>query len=137
MADQQSSILVGVFQNMAQAKQAYDDLSRTGYGDDYLGFADPSAGSSGLAKNLAQAGVPDEDSQFYKREFQAGHPIVTLRVGGLQEEAIQKARNILKNNAAYDAISGRNQDEFGSNVKTDERTPFFDVASGTGESQEF
>ena len=136
MADQQSSILVGVFQNMAQAKQAYDELNRTGYGEDYIGFADPLAGSSGLAENLAQAGVPEADSQFYEREFQAGHPIVTLRVGGLQEQTIQKARNILKRNGAYDAMSGRNQGDFGSNVKTDERTPYFDIASGTGESQE-
>ena len=47
MADQQSSILVGVFQNLADAKQAYDELSRIGYGDDYIGLADPLAGSSG------------------------------------------------------------------------------------------
>ena len=135
MADQQSSILVGVFQNLADAKQAYDELNRSGYGDDYIGLADPLAGDSGLAKNLAQSGVPEADSQFYGREFQAGHPIVTLRVGGLQEETIQRARNILKRNGAYDAMSSRNQGNFGSNVKTDERTPFFDVAPGTGESQ--
>lgn len=135
MADQQSSILVGVFQHMADAKQAYDELGRVGYGDDYLGLADPLAGSRGLAKNLAQAGVPETDSQFYEHEFQAGRPIVTLRVGGLQEETIQKARDILKQNGAYDATSGRKQGELGSNVKTDERTPFFDIASGSGESQ--
>jgi hypothetical protein len=135
MSNQQSSILVGVFQDMTQAKQLYDELSKTGYSDDYLGFADPQAGSGDLAKNLTLAGVPNEDSQFYNREFQAGHPIVTLRVGGLQEETIQKARNILKRNGAYDAMTSHNQDEFGSNVKTDERTPFFDIAPGTGESQ--
>ena len=136
MADQQSSILVGVFQNLSDAKQAFDELSRSGYGEDYIGLADPLTSDNGLAKNLAQAGVPEADSQFYEREFQAGHPIVTLRVGGLQEETIQKARNILKRKGAYDAMSGRNQGDFGSNVKTDERTPYFDIASGTGESQE-
>lgn len=136
MADQQSSILVGVFQNLADAKQAYDELSRSGYGEDYIGLADPLTSDNRLAKNLAQAGVPEADSQFYEHEFQAGHPIVTLRVGGLQEETIQKARNILKRNGAYDAMSGRNQGNFGSNVKTDERTPYFDIAPGTGESQE-
>lgn len=135
MADQQSSILVGVFQQLADAKLAYDELSRSGYGDDYLGLADPLAGSSGLAKNLAQAGVPETDSQFYEHEFQAGHPLVTLRVGGLQEETVQKARNILKRNGAYDATSGRKEGEYGSNVKTDERTPFFDIKPGSGESQ--
>ncbi len=136
MADQQSSILVSVFQNMADAKQAYDELSRSGYGNDYLGLADPLAGSDGLAKELSQAGVPAVDSKFYEHEFQSGHPIVTLRAGGLQEEAIQKARNILKRNGAYDATSGHNQGDFGSNVKTNERTPFFDIKPGSGESQE-
>ena len=136
MADQQSSILVGVFQNLADAKQAYDELSRNGYGDDYIGLADPLAGDGSLVRDLAQAGVPEPDSRFYGREFQAGHPIVTLRVGGLREETIQKARNILKRNGAYDAKSDRNQGNFGSNVKTDERTPFFDIAPGTGESHE-
>jgi hypothetical protein len=65
MADQQSSILVGVFQNLADAKQAYDQLSRSGYGEDYLGLADPLASDNGLAKNLAQAGVPETESQKY------------------------------------------------------------------------
>src|SRR5947209_2928139 len=136
MVDQQSSILVGVFQQLTDAKKAYDELTRSGYGDDYVGLADPLAGSSSLANNLAQAGVPETDSQFYENEFQAGHALVTLKVGGLQEETIQKARNILKRNGAYDAMSGRNQGNFGSNVKTDERTPYFDIAPGTGESQE-
>ena len=121
---------------MADAKQAYDELSRSGYGDDYIGLADPLAGDDGLAKNLAQSGVPEAESKFYEREFQLGRPVVTLRVGGFQEETIQKARNILKRNGAYDAMSGRNQGNFGSNVKTDERTPFFDIAPGTGESQQ-
>ncbi len=135
MAEQQSSLLVGVFQNMADAKQAYDELNRGGYGDDYLGLADPLAGNDGLAKELKQAGVPATDSRFYEHEFQSGHPIVTLRVGGLQEGAIQKARDIFKQNGAYDATSGPNQGNFGSNVKMNERTPFFDIKPGSGESQ--
>ncbi len=135
MTDQQSSLLVGVFQHMADAKQAYDELSRVGYGDDYLGLADPLAGDNGLAKELTRAGVPEADSRFYEREFQLGRPIVTLRAGGLQEGAIQKARDIFKQRSAYDATSGRNQGDFGENTKTNERTPFFDIKPGSGESQ--
>lgn len=135
MTDQQSSLLVGVFENMADAKQAYDELSRAGYGDDYLGLADPLAGNDGLEKELKQAGVPAVDSRFYEHEFQSGRPIVTLRAGGLQEGTIQKARDILKQSGAYDATSGRKQGDFGSNTKTDERTPFFDIKPGSGESQ--
>jgi hypothetical protein len=52
MTDQQSSLLVGVFENMTDAKQAYDELSRAGYGDDYLGLADPLAGNDGLVFDI-------------------------------------------------------------------------------------
>jgi hypothetical protein len=65
MAKQQSPILVGVFENFAQAQQACNELRSARFGDDYIGLADPG----------------------------------------------------------------------GSNVKTDARTPFFDIAPGTQESQ--
>ena len=96
MTDQQSSLLVGVFQNMADAKQAYDELSRAGYGDDYLGFADPLAGNDGLAQELKQAGVPADDSRFYEHEFQSGRPIVTLRAGGSSRGGYSEGQGYLK-----------------------------------------
>jgi hypothetical protein len=62
--------------------------------------------------------------------------LVTVRVGGLQQASIQKAIDILRSNGAYGANSGRNSPEaFGSNVKTDAQTPFFDIAPGTREAE--
>jgi len=136
MAEEKSSVIVAVFQDMAQARQAYDTLRSSGYGDDYLGLADPHYANKRLGKELAQAGVPDSDSQFYQHEFDEGHPLVTVRAGGLQVSTIEKARNILKQNGAYDANSGRNaQQNFGSNVKTDAKTPFYDIAPGVPQSE--
>jgi hypothetical protein len=136
MAKQKSPILVGVFENFAQAQQAYNELRNARFGDDYIGLADPRRDDDHISKQLTDTDVPEEDSQFYEREFNAGHPLVTLRVGGLQQDAIQKAIDILRRNGAYDANSRRKSpNDFGSNVKTDARTPLFDIAPGTQESQ--
>lgn len=137
MAEEKSSIMVGVFQDMAQAKEAYDTLRGTGFGDDYLGLANPRFENKNMGKELAQAGVPDSDSRFYQRQFNAGHPLVTLRVGGLQPESIEKARKILKQNGAYDAASAdHSRDDFAADVKRDAKSPFFDLKTGMKESED-
>ncbi|HEY6541976.1 MAG TPA: hypothetical protein VIZ18_13620 [Ktedonobacteraceae bacterium] len=137
MAEEKSSVIVAVFQDMTQAKQAYNTLRSSGFGDDYLGLADPNFENSKLGKELAQAGVPDSDSQFYQRQFEAGHPLVTLRVGGLQPESIEKARAILKQNGAYDAMSAdHSRSDFASNVNKDARSPFFDLKTGVKNSED-
>lgn len=137
MPEEKSSVMVGVFQDMAQAQEAYNALRSAGFGDDYLGLANPQFENKSLGKELAQAGVPDSDSQFYQRQFDAGRPLVTLRVGGLQRESIEKARTILKQNGAYDAISAdRSHDDFASDVKRDEKSPFFDLKTGVKESED-
>lgn len=64
MAEEKSSVIVAVFQDMAQARQAYDTLRSSGFGDDYLGLADPQYENKKMAKELAQAGVPDSDSRY-------------------------------------------------------------------------
>jgi hypothetical protein len=136
MAEKDSSILVAVFTEMQQAQYAYDDLRRAGYGDDYLGIADPGPENNGVGKELVDAGVPEADSQFYEREFNQGHPLVTLRVGGLQPDSVQKAINILKLHGAYDANSSPgSQRDFASNVRRDARSPFFDIKPGVAESE--
>lgn len=137
MAEEKSSVIVAVFQDMAQAQQAYNTLRSSGFGDDYLGLADPGFENRKLGKELAQAGVPDSDSQFYQRQFDAGRPLLTVRVGGLQPESIEKARTILQQNGAYDAMSAdRSHDNFASNVKKDAKSPFFDLKTGVGESED-
>ena len=137
MAEEKTSIIVGVFQDIAQAKQAYDTLRGSGFSDNYLGLANPAYKNEKMGKELAQAGVPDADAGFYQRQFNEGHPLVTVRVGGLQPQSIEKARKILKQGGAYDAMSAdRSHEEFASNVKKDAQSPFFDLKQGVGESED-
>jgi hypothetical protein len=136
MADKTTPILVAVFPNRQQAVQAYNQLRAEGYGDDYLGLADPTRSKTGIDNELQDAGVPAEENEFYKREFNTGHPLLTFRVGGVPQESIEKAITILRNFGAYDAHSRRTQEEgFASNVRRDANTPFFDIAEGRGESE--
>lgn len=137
MAEEKSSVIVAVFQDMAQARQAYDSLRSSGFGDDYLGLADPQYENKKLGKELAEAGVPNSESQYYQDQFNAGHPLVTLRAGGLQPDSLQKARAILKQGGAHDASSAdRSQQDFGSNVNTNARSPFYDLKPGVENSED-
>ena len=136
MAEQSAPLIVAVFQNMQQATQAYNALRTAGFGDDYLGMADPQRSGTGLGETLKNAGVSASENEFYKREFDAGHPLVTFRTGGAPQESIQKAITILRNFGAYDAGSrGRNAEAFASHVQRDAKSPFFDIATNRGENE--
>ena len=137
VAEEKTPVIVATFQDIAQAKQAYARLRSAGFSDNYLGLADPEYKNDKLGKELAQVGVPDSESEFYQHQFNEGHPLVTVRVGGLQTESIEKARGILKQNGAYDALSAdRSRDDFASNVKKDAKSPFFDLKQGVEESED-
>ncbi len=137
MAQNQSKpLLVAVFQNARDASQAYEHLRNTGFGDDYLGMADPLQSGTGLGDTLKNAGVPEDENEFYKHEFNAGHPIVTFRVGGVPQESIEKAIAILREYGAYDMQSKDSRGEgFASDLRTDAKSPFFDLKSGSGENE--
>lgn len=66
MAEKQSPLIVAVFDDIAQAKHAYNDLRSAGFGEDYLGMADPSQDGGSIGKHLVHGGVPEQDSQFYE-----------------------------------------------------------------------
>lgn len=137
MPEEKSSVIVAVFDNMAQAEEAYNMLRSSGFGDDYLGLANPRFENKNLGKELAHAGVPDSDSRFYQNQFDIGRPLVTVRVGGLQPESIKKARTILMQKGAFDANSAdRAGGDFAANVKQNAKTPFFDLKTGMKESED-
>lgn len=136
MAEETTPLIVAVFDTMQQATRAYNELRAAGFGDDYLGLADPQRSKTGLGDTLKNAGVPENENEFYKREFEAGHPIVTFRAGGAPQESIEKAIAILRNFGAYDAQSqGKNGEGFAANVRRNAKTPFFDLAANRGENE--
>ena len=131
MAEKRSHLLVGVFEDRAQAQKAYDELRRAGFGQDYVGLAEHGKGEANLRKQLMEADVPEEDANFYQQEFDQGRFLVTLRAGGLGQDSIAKAASILKRNGAYDATSrAGDRSRIGANVKSDTSSPYFDVAPG-------
>jgi hypothetical protein len=57
------------------------------------------AALGGLAGALVGMGLPKEEAEFYKTEFEAGRAILTVRAGERYSEALA----ILNSNGAYDA----------------------------------
>ncbi|MDQ2904144.1 MAG: hypothetical protein M3Y81_11390 [Chloroflexota bacterium] len=126
MAEQQSTVIVGVFEDHAKAQQAYDELRSTGFGHDYLGITQP--GSTAKLLDLESSGVPGEQADYYEHEHSSGRTLITVRAGGLQPDSVQKAHTILRKHGAYDASSGREQaGHLTSNINTDTPTPYFDL----------
>lgn len=131
MAEQKSPLIVAVFEHPAQARRAFQELNDAGFGKDYLGIADPDASRSGIQDHLKNTGVPETDARFYQQEYETGHALVTVRVGGLQPASIQKAADILRFNGAYDANTARKRDRqrLGANADRSADIPFFDITS--------
>jgi len=92
-------------------------------------LAEHGKGEANLRKQLMEAGVPEEDANFYQQEFDQGHFLVTLRAGGLEQDSIAKAASILKRNGAYDATSrAGDRSRIRAKVKSDASSPYFDIA---------
>lgn len=129
MATQQNPVLIGAFQNLAQARQAFDELRQTGFGFDYLGFSEPDKKHTGFSKSLIDLGMPEEEARFYEREYDQGHPIVTVRTQGLHEDSIQKAQIILNRNGARDANPKTPDGSYGYKPEAgpDTESPYFDL----------
>jgi len=100
MPTYQMPIIVGVFQDEAQARKAVEELRNANFGRDQLGVAthNPNNVINNLAQDFMKLGVPEERARYYEHEFQAGHVIVSVRPDGREAEA----RRILQGNGGYD-----------------------------------
>ncbi len=129
MSERQTPVLMAVFENMAQAQQVWQQFRQAGFGQDYLGIAEPGKDQAGLAKNLTEIGVPEEEARYYEREYDAGRPVLTVRTEGLQPDSVQKAIAILQKNNAYDADKRTPDGTFGlkPNAPLEEKSPYFDI----------
>lgn len=63
-----------------------------------LGGAAIGAVSGGFLSAFTNIGVPEKKVDYYKREFEAGHIIVTVKTNGRQQEVV----NLLRSNGAHD-----------------------------------
>lgn len=133
MAKQQNPVLMGVFQDHAQAQKAFNELRESGFGFDYLGFAEPDKKNTGLQKSLVDIGMPEEEARFYEREYDQGRPIISVRTEGLHEDSIQKAQIILNRNGAMDKDPKTPEGSYGykPEVGPEKESPYFDLRPKT------
>ncbi|HLG77216.1 MAG TPA: YsnF/AvaK domain-containing protein [Ktedonobacteraceae bacterium] len=105
MTTNQYPLVVGVFQNQSDAKRAIDALHDAGFNKDQLGLAVREGGvvTTNLLEDFTRFGIPQDRAEYYQNEFKAGHPIVSVRGDGREQEASQ----ILSNYGAYgDSMQG-------------------------------
>ena len=83
-----SPILVGVFQNENSAKNALDTLKQAGFQKDQLGLALDEGGvvTNNLRDDLVRLGIPQDRAEYYESEFRSGHPVLSVRADGREQE---------------------------------------------------
>ncbi len=84
-------ILVGVYENEAQARHTLDKLLQAGFNEDQLGMVMRNGGliPVHILDTLVSMGVPEEEATIYQSELDAGHIIVLVRHSGRLLEAFQ------------------------------------------------
>ncbi|GAC1359663.1 MAG: YsnF/AvaK domain-containing protein [Ktedonobacteraceae bacterium] len=94
-----SPIVAGVFQHEDAALRALQALREAGFNRDQVGYAVQSQGQAvNLFSNLQNLGVVHERASYYDREFRDGHPVISVRADGREEEA----HDILHRYGSYD-----------------------------------
>ena len=104
MAVSNNSLVAGVFSQDAAAQQAMTDLQNAGFSNDQIRYS-VHKGGNGILDSLLGLGVPQNEADFFNREFLAGRTIVTVNSSDRQQEAY----DILNRNGAYDANSSMDQ----------------------------
>lgn len=99
MTTSQSPLIIGAFQTENEAGNALEALQNAGFAREQLGFAGRESGAvtNTLLNDFMNLGVPQEQASYYDNEFKAGHPIVSVRADGREQEAM----NILQSNGGY------------------------------------
>lgn len=96
----QSPLVIGIFENEVQARNAVDMLRNAQFAHDQIGVAMRDGGvvPQNYVGDLMNLGVPQEQASYYNEEYKAGHIVVSVRPDGREDEV----KNILSNNGAYD-----------------------------------
>ena len=119
-----NSLVAGVFPEDAAAQQAMADLQNAGFSNDQIRYS-VHKGGNGILDSLLGLGLPQNEADFYNREFLAGRTIVTVNSNDRQQEAY----DILMRNGAYDANTSMDQN---TNVAQTDQTYQTDQTNQTG-----
>lgn len=115
MTNSDTPIVVGVFEDLAQAQKAMNELQRAGVSNEQIRYSVRGATSTGILNDLLALGVPQDEASYYENEFESGRTIVMVKAPERQREA----RVILHRYGAYNG-SGRydSEGDFGSATDT-------------------
>lgn len=111
MAAMNRSIVMSVFEDDSQAQKAMNDLQGAGFSTDQIRYS-VHRGGTGITGTLENLGLPDQEADFYNREFEAGHTVVMVRTDDRQQEAF----DILSRDGGYDYNSSASR--MGANAST-------------------
>jgi uncharacterized protein (TIGR02271 family) len=135
MTTTEQSMVVGIFEDQANAEQAIHELQQAGFHHDQISYSGHGASSSEILaslksfftgqetmNNLVEMGMPEADAHDYQQEYEAGRSIVA----GTDGKNLQDATTILTRNGAYGV---KRPSSYGSTTRTDAR----DTATNTEE----
>jgi uncharacterized protein (TIGR02271 family) len=94
MATLQSHFIIGAFQTEREAKNAIDALKNAGFAHDQIGIALREGGTvtRSLLNDFMNLGIPQNEASYYDDEFKAGHPVVSVRADGRDQEVMDLLR---------------------------------------------
>ena len=121
MSTDPRSTVVGVFRDRTMAEQALDALSVAGFNADQIRYSGSSSSGGGFLKNLftgqnttndnfihdlADIGLPDEETSYYANEYHNGHSIVAVNTRDNPQEAwsIMQSYGAYNNNSAAASV---------------------------------
>lgn len=89
MTTKERTIMVGIFKEEMQAKDVVDVLRGAGFSDEQVGVVIPDRKSTtdNFLNDLVNMSLPEEEVNYYAREFEAGRSIVWVRHYDRQLEA--------------------------------------------------
>lgn len=90
MSTTERQVMVGVFEDENHAKRAIDELRSIGFSDDQVAIAAREGGfvAQCILDNLVNLGVPEEEVNYYKCEFEVGRIVVAVEFNCSKQEAI-------------------------------------------------
>ncbi len=98
------SFVIAVFKDNNQAQQAIQDLLNAGFNRDQIRYS-VRRGGGGIADDLTNMGIPQQEANFYNREFEQGNTVVTVHTNTEQQQAF----NLLRKDGGYDFNTNQGQ----------------------------
>lgn len=99
MTTYQTPLVIGIFQDEIQAKNAVDTLRNAGFRYDQVGVAMSTStnATSDLQADLVNLGISEEQAHYYDEAYKSGKIVVSIRPDGRESEV----QGILASNGAY------------------------------------